>query len=195
MIVLKIKREGFTIVELLVANIVAIMAFVVLFYVTFKLQGNLNVTSGILGISEKGRFASNRISTDIRLAKSVTSSYGTYSTGDTTIVLQVPSIDANGDIIDPDNYLDIIIYTLDSTNPEQLLRIVDANTASSRSDITETVTEYIDTLSFSSEGTALSSITDKSSIKIITSRIITKTTLPGINRTNEIITSASLRNK
>ena len=197
MIALKTDKKGITIIELLVASAISLLAFAVLFYIAFTIQDNIGITSGILGISEKGRFAINRISKDVRESKSVIFSYAAYSTSDNVIILQVPSIDGSGDMIDPDNDFDIIIYTLDSTDPEKLLRIIDANESagSSRVDTSETVTENIDTLLFSSQGTGLFSIADKASIKTITIKIITKTTLPGLDRQNETITSASLRNK
>lgn len=192
----KIKKSGLTLIELMVANVIAILAFMVLLSVSFSIQENIGITSGILGISEKGRFAINLISRDIREAKSIVSSHGTYSTDDDTIVLKVPSIDrVTLDIKDPDIYSDYLIYTLESSEPEKLFRIVDAYPNTYREDIKETITEYINTLSFSSGGTGLSSVTDKQSIKTVTVRIVTTTTLPGLNRTNEITTSVSLRNK
>lgn len=189
------KKSGFTTIELMIAATVSLLAFAVFLYVSFTIQDNIAITSATLGISEKGRFAIDRISKDIREAESVISSHGIYITDDDTIVLQVPSIDANGDIIDPDVYFDYIIFALDSTYPERLLRIVDAEAVSSRSNIAETVSQSIDTLSFSSEGAGLSYVTDKQSIKTVTVKIVTSAISGSSSRQNEIMTSASLRNK
>ena len=192
----KPKTIGFTIAELMVAASIALMAFAVLFYISFTIQDDIGITSSVLGISEKGRLAIDRISKDTRKAKSVISSYGSYTSGNTTLILRIPSIDINGDIIDPKTYFDTIIYTLDPGSPERLLYIVNANAASSRNNATEIVTQNVNTLLFSSNGTGLSSITDKASIITVTVKIITSTTaLAGSPRLNQITTSISLRNK
>ena len=197
MIALKIDKKGITLTELLVANAIALLAFAVLFCVAFTIQDNIGITRGLLGISERGRFAINRISRDVREAKSVISSYAAYSTTDDVIILQIPSIDGSGNMIDPENDFDIIIYTLDPADPEKLLRIIDANESagSSRVDTSGTVTKNIHTLLFSSQGTGLSSVANKASVKTVTIKIITKTTLQGLDRQNETIASVSLRNK
>jgi hypothetical protein len=205
---LKLGKSGLTLAELLIANVIAILAFVVLFYVSFSIQENIGITSGILGISEKGRVAVNYMSRDIREANSVISlrTIGgtTYSTSNDTLVLKVPSIDEISlNLKDPDVYFDYIVYTLDPANRERLIRAVDAYPNTHRQDVTETVIEYIDTLSFqsvksggaSAEGLSNFSAGEITAIKTVIVKIITKTTVPGMDRTNEISTSVSLRNK
>ena len=91
-------NQGVSSVELSIAIAVALLTFAILFYVTFTLQTNVNIASGLLGMSEKGRLAVNYISQDIREAKAVRSSYGSYSTGGDTLILDVPSIDGSGNI-------------------------------------------------------------------------------------------------
>ncbi len=196
MLIKKTKKVGLTLVELLIANILALLAIASLFYASITIQKNMNITSEILGISEEGRFAINRISRDAREARSVLSSHSPYATDDATLILRVPSIDQFGDLINPDTHFDIIIYALDTENPQKLLRIVDAHTASSREDTAELVAEKIDTLLFSSNGTGLSSVIDKGTVKTVTVEIITMSTLPiAPGRQNTIISSVSLRNK
>ncbi len=190
----KINKDALTIVELMVANIIVVLTLAVVFYISLTIQQNIGITSEILGITEEGRFAVNRISRDIREAKSVIASHGAYTTTDTTVILKVPPIDMQGDVIAPSTYFDIIIYTLDSSNPEELLRIVDANVSSARLNTSELIAEGIETLLFSSEGTGLSSVSDKTSIEIVTVELVTKTLLLNPERQNGIITSAFLRN-
>ena len=190
-----VKNSGFTIAEVIIVSAIALMTLAVLFYFSFTIQGNITATSGILAISEKGRFATNIISKDIREAQLVMSSYGKYTTGDTTIILKIPSIDINGDIIVPIVRFDYIIYKLDPADPQRLLRIVYANPESSRDNATDIVTENVDGLLFSSEGEKLSSVSDKQVIKTVTTKITTKTTTLSFQRQHEIITSTSLRNR
>ncbi len=196
MAIKKIKKIGLTLVELMIANVLALLAIASLFYASITIQKNMNITSEILGISEEGRLAINHISRDAREARLVLSSHSPYATGDTTLILRVPSIDQYGDLINPDTYFDIIIYALDTGDPQKLLRIVDAHTASSREDTAELIAEKIDTLLFSSNGTGLSSVTDKGTVRTVTIEIITMSTQPiAPGRQNTIISSVSLRNK
>ena len=191
----KFRSRGFTIVELLIANFIAALAFVVLFYVAFTIQDNIGTTQGVLGISEKGRFAIDHISRDVREARAVLSSYSAYITDDDTIVLSLPAIDLNGNIIEPIIFFDKIIYTLDPIDPETLLRIVVADSASSRNSDQEDITKNMFSIVFSSGGTGLSSVFDKGTIRTVGINIITTTVTAGVSRQNEIITSVSLRNK
>ena len=187
----KIRGEsGLTFTELLVATLIGTLVFLVLFYVSFTIQENINVSSGILGITETGRLAVSYITNDVRQAKLLTS-YGSYSTTDTSIVLEVPVADTNGTIIGSD----MIIYTLDAADATKLRRIVYATAGSSKSDSSNIIAKDVDTLLFSSDGTGLSSVASLSAVKILTIKIITKRTVAGVSRVNEIITSASLRNK
>src|SRR3990167_7853382 len=115
----EIKESGLTFIELLVATLIGTLVFMVLFYVSFTIQDNINISSGILGITETGRLAVSHITNDARQAKLLTS-YGSYSTTDTSIVLEVPVADTNGTIIGSD----MIIYTLDAADATKLRRIV-----------------------------------------------------------------------
>lgn len=191
----KFNKNGFTLIELAVAGLVGLLALLVVFCVCFTIQDSIGLTTGILDIAETGRFAVNRISGDIRNAKSVISFHNTYTTGNTAVILRIPSIDSNGNMIDPENVFDIVIYTIDPADPARLLRIVDANPLSAREDLNEVLAENIDTLLFSSGGTGLSYVSDKTSVKTLTTRIRTSENLMGSERVNEIATSISLRNK
>ena len=184
------KESGLTLIELLVATLIGTLVFLVLFYVSFSIQENINISSGILGITESGRLAVSHITNDARQAKLLTS-YGSYSTTNTSIVLEVPVTNMSGTIIGSD----MIIYTLDSADPTKLRRIVYTTTGSPRSDSSNIIAEGVDTLLFSSYGTGLSSVASLGSVKLLTIKIVTKKTAAGINRVNEIRTSASLRNK
>ncbi|MBU4375910.1 MAG: hypothetical protein KKD29_00345 [Candidatus Omnitrophica bacterium] len=184
------KENGLTLIELLVATLIGTLVFMVLFYVSFTIQENINISSGILGITESGRLATSYISNDARQAKLLTS-YSSYSTNNTTLVLEIPVANTSGTIIGSD----MIVYALDSADPTKLRRIVYATAGSPRSDSNKIVAEDVDTLLFSSYGTGLSSIASPGTVKLLTMKIITKTNAAGVVRVNEIITSASLRNK
>ncbi len=69
------RENGFTILEVLVATMISTLTFMVLFCASFTIQDNINISSGILGITETSRFVVNRISNDIREAKVIRTSY------------------------------------------------------------------------------------------------------------------------
>ena len=185
------QKSGLTMIELLVATFIGMLTFLVLFYVSLTIQNNINVSSGILGITQTSRFAANRMMRDIREANEVKSSYSTYTSGNTTLIISIPVTDVNGIIIG----YDIVIYTLDAPDPAKLRRIVYAVPGSSRVNESEIIAQDIKSLLFSSNGTALSSVSDKSTIKILTIDVATAKIIMGVERLNEVIVASSLRNK
>ncbi len=187
---------GFSIIEVTVAIVITLLICAVIIAISIGLRGSIGVANSTLLITERGRHAANRICMDIREATALLSSHGGYSTGDDTIVLQVPSIDSDGAATDIYNDFDTIIYTLNPSDSSKLLRIVDAyDGVSQRVDLSEEAGSAIDTLLFSSNGTGLSSVASKGDVKTITVKIITIATLTDIVNTKEIVTDATLRNK
>jgi len=191
-----VGNRGFTIIEVAVAAVITLLVCSILFAISIGLRGNIGVANSTLLITERGRHAANRICMDIREATALLGSHGGYVTDDDTIVLQVPSIDSNGEATDIYNEFDIIIYTPDPSDGSKLLRVVDAyDGVSQRSDLSENAGSTIDTLFFSSGGTGLSSIASKGDVKTVTVSIVTIASLTDIVNTKEIVTDATLRNK
>lgn len=189
----KAKSRSLTLIELLIATLIGALTFLVLFCVSFTIQENIRVSSGILGLTETGRLAIDRISTDLRQAKTVLSSYGAYTTGDATLILEIPVANSSGTVIGSD----IVVYTLDPEDSTKLRQIVIATAGSPRTNLSEIVAKNIKNqgLGFYSNGTLLSAISNKSTIKIITVKIVTSKILVGTERLNEIATAASMRNR
>ena len=187
----KNSLTGLTMVELLVATFIGMLAFLVLFYVSLTIQNNISIGSGILDITQTGRFAANWMMRDIREANEVKSSYSTYSSDNTTLIINIPVTDINGTIIG----YDTVIYTLDTPALTKLRRIVYAVPGSSRVNASEIIAQDIKSLAFSSNGTMLSSVTNKSTIKVLTMDVTTAKIIMGVERLNEVIVSSSLRNK
>jgi type II secretory pathway component PulJ len=106
------------------------------------------------------RMALEWMSRDIRWATRPINSRSSYATNTDELILEVPSVDSSGDVIDIETTFDYIIYHLDGADPPNLQRTVDADTASSRSDETRTVANNVDSLNFSSGGSLLGSIGD-----------------------------------
>jgi Tfp pilus assembly protein PilW len=185
------RKSGFTITELLVAAIIFALTFAVLFYASISIQDNMAINSGILSITEAGCFALSRISDDIREAETVKSYYSSYAGGDAVLILEVPFTNSAGQVAG----YDTVIYALDASDPSKLRRMVYAAPGSPRKAASEIVAEGVKTLQFSSGGTALSSVAYISAVKTVTVKIETAKTVAGVERLNEMVTSASLRNK
>jgi len=143
---------------------------------------------------EGARYPLAWITRDVRMAVAIEASWSGYTTSANTLVLKIPSVDANGLIIDLKAHWDRIIYCL-TTN--KFYRIVDAESGvSARLDDTRLLADKTSALAFSyydSSGTLLTSnfATASAVQATLTSR------RPGDRRTFTVSfdTKAKLRNK
>jgi len=119
-----------------------------------------------------------------------------YSTSADCLVLMVPSVDADGLIIDIDTHFDYMIYQVNPSNSRELFRIVDGKDGvSSRLDGNKLLTGNIDSLVMAfldTDGGTVSDFTE-SAIVDIALTILRK----GIQRTYQetMNTRTKLRNK
>lgn len=146
-------RKGFTLVEIQVAVLIALMVFIATFSLYIIYSKMFTTGSAILDVYANSRTAAALISRDIRWAAQVQASYGSYTTTDSSIVLKVPSIDSAGNIINAK--YDQIIYKLQGTD---LYRIVAPYASSSRPAANSAVAHNCASLTFSSSGVTLSNI-------------------------------------
>ena len=122
----------------------------------------------------------NIISRDIRKAESILTSYSTYTAGASTLILRVPSIDGSGELLtDIDGKIqsyDIIIYTMDATETDKLIRRTYPATGSSRSSGIDNVAKGIDTFTVttvSSESVGMEILTQAALASISQGRLKT----------------------
>ena len=181
---------------MVVAITMGMLVIAGLFVLTYSMQGNIGLSTEILGISQKGRLAVNYISKDIREAAFVAASHGGYTTDNGTIILGLPAINASGNVIVPISSYDYVIYTAEEDN---LMRITDADLSSARGDTNEVIIDALLQLSFYSEGSGsdipLSTVTSKTSIRTLKIVALTTGEFMGNERQNTMTTSASLRNR
>ena len=125
-------RRAFTLMEIMVASslslIVAAESIGVMIYVmqaTTKAH-HLNQTA------KEARLVSDLLARDIRGAAGLQAGYQGFSAGEDTLILRVPSIDDNEDVIDPENAFDRIIYHPGGEGLPVLVREVIPNASSSR---------------------------------------------------------------
>ncbi|MGB8953360.1 MAG: prepilin-type N-terminal cleavage/methylation domain-containing protein [Candidatus Aminicenantales bacterium] len=137
--------RGLTLIEVLIATVV--MSILMAALLTLYSEGqkyfiNENTQADVL---QESRYPLEWLARDIKGSTSVVSSWGSYSTSENTLVLQVPSVDGSGLIIDVEAEFDYIIYR---TSTGRLQRIVDANDGvSSRTDRSRFLAENVTSLS------------------------------------------------
>ena len=146
------KTRGITLIEVLIGMVLMVIVVLALFslYNTGqKYFVNQNIKSDILN---NNRVTLTWLSRDIKEAVQVIPGPididGTsYSTSSGSIVLRLPSIDANGIIIDIDNEFDYFVYQMDPDNSTQIVRIVDGKDGvSSRVDGNRVLAENVSSL-------------------------------------------------
>ena len=193
--------KGLSLIEVLIAMVlmsIAMLALLSLYNSGQKYFTNQDARSDILNDS---RITLTLLSRDIKEAVQVVPGPvdvgGTfYSTSANCIVLKVPSVDADGLIIDIDNHFDYLVYRVNPDNSTELLRIVEGKDGvSSRVDGNKLLTRNMDSLVMSFLDTDGGTVTNfaESAIVDIALTILKK----GIQRTYQetMNTRTKLRNK
>ena len=192
----KFKSKGFSLIELLV--IVAIASFIILSILSLYSIGQRYFLSGSArtDVLRNTRQVRNWISRDIKEGIQVLPSWDVYTTSNTCLILQVPSLDSNGLIIDIDNEFDYIIYRLNSEYPSRLERIIDAKDGvSSRADTSRVIATEVNSFQLSSGGVDLSAVSDFSQVSSVYITMITAQNLLGRTYQETLNTELKLRNK
>lgn len=197
----KTRTRGITLIEVLIGMVlmvIVVLALFSLYNAGQKYFVNQNIKSDILN---NNRVTLTWLSRDIKEAVQVIPGPididGTfYSTSSGSIVLRLPSIDADGIIIDIDNEFDYLVYQMDPDNSTQIVRIVDGKDGvSSRVDGNRVLAENISSLVLVFLDSNGEVVTDYSDTAIVD---IGLTSLKkGVQRTYQetINTQTKLRNK
>jgi hypothetical protein len=173
------SQKGMSLVELMAATSIGILIVMGLYglydvsHITFRQGGEF------FKVHSDVRMALDWMTRDIKWATRLMNSKSGYNTGTEILVLEVPAIDASGDVIDADSTYDYIIYHLDAADSTKLLRTVDAAGASSRSDETRVVANNVDLLRFGSNGILLGGIGDVTDLTEVVVEITTKGAVAG----------------
>jgi prepilin-type N-terminal cleavage/methylation domain-containing protein len=192
----KFSSKGLTLIELLV--VLALSALIILALVTLYTSGqryfiNQDAQAKVL---REGRYVFDWIVRDIKEGIQVVQNWNGYTTSNNCIILQVPSVDASGLVIDIQNEFDYIIYRQKPEDPKRLERILDAKDGvSSRVDSTRQLAERVESFHLSSEGAELSSIGDLSTVFSIDIGLTTKQNRYGRDFQETLNTVVKLRNK
>jgi len=192
----KFKSKGFTLIELLV--VVAITSLIILSILSLYSIGQRYFLTGSArtDVLRNIRQVFNWISRDIKEGIQVLPSWDVYTTSNTCLILQVPSLGSNGLIIDIDNEFDYIIYRLNSEYPSRLERIIDGKDGvSSRVDTSRVIATEVNSFQISSGGVDLSSVSDFSQVSSVYITMITTQNLLGRTYQETLNTELKLRNK
>ncbi len=195
------KTRGITLIEVLIGMVLMVIVVLALFslYNTGqKYFVNQNIKSDILN---NNRVTLTWLSRDIKEAIQVIPGpidiNGTsYSTSSGTIVLRVPSIDADGIIIDIDTDFDYLVFQMNPEDTTQIIRIVDGKDGvSSRVDGNRVLAENISSLELGfldSYGVAVSDYSETAIVDIGLTSL-----RKGVQRTYQetVNTQTKLRNK
>ena len=191
----KFKSKGFTLIEVLV--VVAITSLIILSILSLYSIGQRYFMTGSArtDVLRNIRQVLNWISRDIKEGIQVLPSWDVYTTSNTCLILQVPSLDSNGLIIDIDNEFDYIIYRLNSEYPNRLERIIDGKDGvSSRADTTRVIATEVNSFQVSSGGVDLSAVSDFSQVSSVYITMITTQNLLGRTYQETLNTGLKLRN-
>ena len=183
-------KSGYTVVEVLISVAVASVLFSVILFLYLRGQQSFDANRTYLDVYADARLAADWMAKDIKGATQVLPVWGGYTTSGNSLVLEVPSIDASGDIVS--SLYDHLIYQVNSATLE---RIVDAEIGSSRLDETKSVANNITALTFSSGGITLDGIGDLSTVDNIGLSLTAGRTSLGRTYQETLNSVIKLRNK
>ena len=137
------NTKGFILTEMVVAIPLLIIISLFLAYLFIYQYWIFNTQNAELNITSEARIALDTVSTAVRGANRVLSSYSTYTAGPQTLILQVQSIDSSSQLISGIN--DTFVFYLSGTD---LMMSVSPGSGSSRSAMSKTLATSIDVNSF-----------------------------------------------
>ncbi|MCM8812979.1 MAG: prepilin-type N-terminal cleavage/methylation domain-containing protein [Candidatus Omnitrophica bacterium] len=163
------RQAGFSILEVLIASAVALVISSAVLAAMIASQRSFVTGNAQIELQSAARMALEWLSFDIRVSRQVAASCSisgtTYTTGDDTLVLSVPAIDATNTIID--GTFDFIVYRLTAAVPAQLERIVSPAAASARPADNHIQANNVVSLTFVSGATPLSLIADVGNVEML----------------------------
>ena len=157
------NSKGFTLTELMIGCTITIFFLAAFMTAFIGMRNGMYAQDSYFTSNRSAYFAMNHISKDTREAISVISSYGGYTTGNSVLILALPSINASNQPIDAtlasSTYYDYVVYKLSGTD---LVRSITLGTSSQRNGAANLtnrkVANNVTTFSLTSSGTGFSSL-------------------------------------
>jgi len=145
------KSQGFTIIEIIVVIAVISLLSIVTIDLYIKSHNMFTVHNSQSQLQIVTKASLDEISDNIKKSSSVLSTYTApddtvYQTSNNTLILRIPSLDENQDVIE--NKFDYIIYEIDSVNLHYLEKIIYADALSIRKNTSTNINQKLDNLNF-----------------------------------------------
>lgn len=197
MIYLIRNNKGLTLVEVMFSAMIGLIIMGMCMILYIGANKSMVVGLALAEINSDARLAMDRIVRDVRRATDIeatrTVSGTTYVTGDDELIIEVPAVDSNRDVID--STFDYIIYALDSTDDSLLRMVIDPDNVSIRPSADQIVADNIETFTLSSGGVGLSSLGSLSSVTALEIGVtVSKEPLPNKTVQQTINSDVELRN-
>ncbi|MFH1995984.1 MAG: prepilin-type N-terminal cleavage/methylation domain-containing protein [Candidatus Omnitrophota bacterium] len=191
------SAAGFTLVELMIVS--AITVIILGAIVSIYILGQQAFVSGTahIEIHADARLAMDWISRDARWATRIMTTFNGLNTETNRLIIEIPSIDANGDVIDASTTFDYITYQPSPLDATRLVRVIDADPASGRADGTREIADNLGAFVLSSNGVNLSNVADVTALTEFNITFqMTRAVLGGRINVNDTLTSlVQLRNR
>jgi len=188
-------KKGISIIELLVTIVIFTIVSGILVAIFISGWRTFHWQSSQADTQAQAKFVTSTISREIQQADRVLASrtFGaeSYTSSATTLILEIPSIDANQYIIE--GSYDFEVFYLDPADPKKLKLKREANPSSARRTETKTISGSIENLTFVYKKGDVEVSPAES--EIVTIKITTSQTSYGKTQKTSLVGQAKLRNK
>ncbi len=201
------SQQGFTISELMIASTITLIFAGSFYALVSGLQNQMAQQNVYFDTNRAARHAMDKISKDVKEAINIEPSHGGNVTGDTVLILKLPSISLSTGVpipTDLSSEYDYVTYKLDNTDPTHLVRALDVDPASQREGGVDktanplpVVARRVQSIQFTSGGAGLSAynaaaLQDLENVHI---DITAQGTTVGKTQTTQVDSDVMLRNK
>ena len=126
------SRRAMTLTEMTIATGISSLVAVAAIATMILVQKGTTKALCFSKTANASRILSDLIAKDIRSAIGLDASFGSFTAGADTLILRLPSIDADGYVVDVDNSIDYVVYHPGTADPSVLMRTTTPSGASSR---------------------------------------------------------------
>jgi prepilin-type N-terminal cleavage/methylation domain-containing protein len=183
------KKRGVTLIELLVSMI--LLTIMMVAFTNVYIFGMKTYTEQFIQtkLHSDSQTIIDRITTDVNVAAAIEGSYGSYNTGETTLIIKVPALDVNQNFVYASGTMvyDRFIYYQEGNSLHKLTIASSSSTRYSQNNENKTLTTRLTTLAFAYEPDITSPIS-------VTTTITLSQTAGKINKSATLTGKANLRN-
>lgn len=179
--------KGFTLLEVVITISIFLIMFLALVSFFVSSNSTFNYDKGFVDTASGAEQVMTAVSQNVIQADQVVASHafssGTYATGTTTLVLELPSVDASGSTISGSSDY-VAVYQSGTSAYER----IEANASSARKTATKLLTDKLSSLSFTYDASDLTLVTT------VTADVQTQATARGSLLAGHLTRQLRLRN-